>query len=482
MYRKLNLDRDKVDQCRSIAGRILSPVHRYVEHHSSFSIEAATLAFLGVDGKIDRKAVLNSLGKDALRRGVCHWLARVMISEKCRVREAAEKIAKQKVDFKKLAEPSPEEMQKKLKTSLSSALRKLDESRAIKHKLQRYYLNGRRPFAQFLVEGENFKEISSQALQAAKAGADIICIASAEADFLLEGSNIAKLQKLLDAETDKQDRLIRLSLDINAERFLELTVQAAFARVDFYCSDPIAGALFEDIHAKSSFVDQYFAKLIAARAGMTVFSRDQVLQSKIDAHRQAQQAIVSVLLNDEFSQLAGVAAEQMILPHIFSINAERENSLLLELAHAQIMRELFTRSSLLFIPPPAQHAYQDWIVALFHFIGMISEQGTHVVSVQGETLAENWMGIKALNYLSKAAKSAGDELLINSNGIIARRAHTLLENTLKLLKKIESQGLFNSLEEGIFASTKSAGAKGSKELFQRDKKYFNPVIDALRGK
>ena len=119
---------------------------------------------------------------------------------------------------------------------------------------------------------------------------------------------------------------------------------------------------------------------------------------------------------------------------------------------------------------------------MFHFIGMISEQGTHVVSVKGETLAENWMGIKALNYLSKAAKSAGDELLINSNGIIARRAHTLLENTLKLLKKIESQGLFNSLEEGIFASTKSAGAKGSKELFQRDKKYFNPVIDALRGK
>ena len=40
-YRKLNLDRDKIDQCRSAAARIVSQVQRYIDRHSTTSTERA---------------------------------------------------------------------------------------------------------------------------------------------------------------------------------------------------------------------------------------------------------------------------------------------------------------------------------------------------------------------------------------------------------------------------------------------------------
>ena len=80
-YRKLNLDRDKIDQCRNVAARIVTPVQKYIDRHSTTSSERAVLRFMGVEGAHQEmphvNLIVDRLDKDRLRKGIawsgdCH--------------------------------------------------------------------------------------------------------------------------------------------------------------------------------------------------------------------------------------------------------------------------------------------------------------------------------------------------------------------------------------------------------------------------
>ena len=47
---KLNINRDTVDKCRELAKAIAWPVQRYIDRHSTVSIERSVLRLLGFDG------------------------------------------------------------------------------------------------------------------------------------------------------------------------------------------------------------------------------------------------------------------------------------------------------------------------------------------------------------------------------------------------------------------------------------------------
>ncbi|MDP2599191.1 MAG: lysine 5,6-aminomutase subunit alpha, partial [Deltaproteobacteria bacterium] len=84
MARQLNLDRDKLDGCYQVSGQIVSFASKYIDRHSSPSVERATLMLLGIEGDYRGKHLaswlVESLTKDQLRLGASYWWGRALLS------------------------------------------------------------------------------------------------------------------------------------------------------------------------------------------------------------------------------------------------------------------------------------------------------------------------------------------------------------------------------------------------------------------
>ena len=71
--------------------------------------------------------------------------------------------------------------------------------------------------------------------------------------------------------------------------------------------------------------------------------------------------------------------------------------------------------------------------------------------------------------------------MFKEGGIIQQRADEVLNKALELLIKIEKEGLFKTIEKGIFAGNKRPidGGKGLDGVIQKDKEYFNPFLEYM---
>ena len=78
MDSKLGLSADSIKRCRSLADKIVEPVQQYIHHHTTDSVERATLRLLGADlvdsdGVPVPNLIVDQL-KDKLQYGVAiHW-------------------------------------------------------------------------------------------------------------------------------------------------------------------------------------------------------------------------------------------------------------------------------------------------------------------------------------------------------------------------------------------------------------------------
>src|SRR5262245_48697774 len=81
---KLNLDRDQLDSCRKLAESIVAPVLRYVDYHSTLSIERSVLRLFGVEGEHQGfplvNEVVNRIDRRKLSRGIASWFCRALIA------------------------------------------------------------------------------------------------------------------------------------------------------------------------------------------------------------------------------------------------------------------------------------------------------------------------------------------------------------------------------------------------------------------
>ena len=86
MYRKLNLDRDKIDRCRGVANRITAPVQKYIDRHSTTTIERSVLRVFGIEGALDGMPLVNlivdNMPRNQLRRGVSWWFGKALVHTK----------------------------------------------------------------------------------------------------------------------------------------------------------------------------------------------------------------------------------------------------------------------------------------------------------------------------------------------------------------------------------------------------------------
>jgi beta-lysine 5,6-aminomutase alpha subunit len=124
--------------------------------------------------------------------------------------------------------------------------------------------------------------------------------------------------------------------------------------------------------------------------------------------------------------------------------------------------------------------------ALFNMVTILTHQRIHLLGMLTEAIHTPFMSDRALSienarYIFKNMKDLGDEITFKEGGIMQKRANEVLNNALELLTKIEIEGLFKTIEKGIFAQIKRPieGGKGLDGVFQKNKEYINPFLELM---
>ena len=109
--------------------------------------------------------------------------------------------------------------------------------------------------------------------------------------------------------------------------------------------------------------------------------------------------------------------------------------------------------------------------------------GTLTEAIHTPHLHDRMLSIENASYIFNNARALGDEVEFKENGIIQKRAQSVLYEADKLLHNIKKEGLFSTIEHGKFGGVKRArdGGKGLAGVCAKDEQYFNPFIPLMLG-
>ncbi len=511
-YRKLNLDRDKIDRCRDVAARIVTPVQKYIDRHSTTSSERAVLRFFGVEAAHDQmphaNLIVDRLGKERLRRGIAWWFGRALVHTGLKPVELAERLAQDKLSLADMPDVPEDKIRKCVSELAEAGVKQLDQARQRRESLRHKLHEGPEPHKYLIVATGNIYDDCAQAVSAVEEGADIIAVIRTTGQSLLdyvpdgistEGAggtlatqaNFRIMREALDKAAADVGRYVKLVNYSSGLCMAEIAVMGAYERLDILLNDSMYGILFRDINMKRTFVDQYFSRLICARAGIIINTGEDNYLTTTDAYRNAHHVLTSQFINEQFALRANLPHELMGLGHAFEIDPRIEGGFIYELAQAQLVREIFPRCPIKFMPP-TKHMTGDIMFgnvldAMFNVCAIITEQSIQLLGIPTEAIhnphiQDRFWALRNANYIFKNARHLGDEITFNPNGKIARRAQTVLENAHKHLAKVESMGLMKAIGKGMFADVEREenGGKGLDGVFQKDQRYLNPVLDILK--
>jgi beta-lysine 5,6-aminomutase alpha subunit len=272
----------------------------------------------------------------------------------------------------------------------------------------------------------------------------------------------------------------------------EIAAMGALERLDVMLNDALYGILFRDINMQRTLVDQFFSRLINGYAGIIINTGEDNYLTTADAVEEAHTVLASQFINEQFALLAGLKEEQMGLGHAFEMNPKLENGFLLELAQAQMAREIFPNAPLKYMPPTKfmtgdifKGHVQD---AMFNLISIWTNQAIQLLGMPTEAihtphLQDRMLSIENAQYIFNNAKNIGDEIEFKQDGMIQKRAQQVLDEAEKMLKDIEREGIFKTIEQGKFGGVKRpfTGGKGLEGVFEKDAAYYNPFIEMMLG-
>jgi beta-lysine 5,6-aminomutase alpha subunit len=270
----------------------------------------------------------------------------------------------------------------------------------------------------------------------------------------------------------------------------EIAAMAALERLDMLLNDSMYGILFRDINMQRTFVDQHFSRMLNARAGITINTGEDNYLTTADAVEQAPAVLASQFINEAFAHAAGMRDEQIGLGDAYEIDPKREDGFLFALAQAQLARQIFPNSPLKYMPP-TKHMTGDifkghLIDAMFNLTSVMTKQTIHLCGMPTEAIHTPFLGDRALSlenarYVMGTARHLGDEIEFKRDGIIERRARTVLKAAHTLLERVAARGLMGAIEDRAFAdvSRSAGGGRGLEGVFARSPEYWNPFEEAL---
>ena len=511
MKSKLNLDPNKVDHARSSARKIAESMQEFIDRHTTVSTERTVLRLLGVDGVDDVDTPLPNVVVDqileagGLPRGVAYWMGNAMIQTGKEPQEIAEEMAAGKLDITKLPLASAKDAEEKIMPKVMEALKVI---RAQTEKRNHYLATigeGRRPYLYVIVATGNIYEDVVQAQAAARQGADIIAVIRTTAQSLLdyvpygpttEGfggtyatqENFRIMRKALDEVGEEVGRYIRLCNYSSRMCMPEIAAMGAIERLDVMLNDALYGILFRDINMQRTLVDQFMSRVIIGYCGIIFNSGEDNYLTTDDAIEAAHTVTASQFINEQFAVLANIPENQMGLGHAFEMDPNTEDGFLLELSQAIMAREIFPNARLKYMPPTkfmTGNIFRGHIQdALFNLVTVWTHQsilltGMLTEAIHTPLMQDRYLSIENARYIFNNCRHIGDEVEFKKDGIIQKRAQEVLGKADELLAEVEKEGLFSTIEKGIFGGVKRPfdGGHGLEGVCTKGENYFNPFIE-----
>ena len=300
------------------------------------------------------------------------------------------------------------------------------------------------------------------------------------------------MRQALDKVGEEVGRYIRLCNYCSGLCMPEIAVMGAFEGLDVMLNDALYGILFRDINMQRTMIDQFFSRVINGFAGIIINTGEDNYLTTADAVEAAHTVLASDIINEQLALIAGLPEEQMGLGHAFEMDPMLENGFLLELAQAQMAREIFPKAPLKYMPPTkfmTGNIFRGHIQdALFNMVGIWTNQGIQLLGMPTEAIhtpfmSDRFLSIENAKYIFNNMKSIGDEVEFKEGGIIRTRAKEVLDKAIELLEKLNEEGLFTALEKGIFADVKRPrnGGKGLDGVTPKGQNYMNPFIKIMLG-
>lgn len=481
-YRKLNIDWDKINRCRETAGRIVKTIQKYVDRHSTLSIESATLCICGVEEIGEKRHIANQvitkLSRDRMRRGVSYWFGQAMLHHNLKPRDLGIKIAKGNVSFEKLPSAPVDKIHAKVKQLALEGVKKIDEASKRRDTFYEQFASSREPTPLIMGLMEHNRDAKS--------------FTEKELPHVIELKNLKGLTSAFQRFTGKKHSPIndlrekcknfkKFAYSITGLETPKQTWESITAGADIVSHDPFKDILIKHINIKRACVDAHFTRKLCAHTGTTLYNEAAHVRN-LNAYRESHQLLVSQFLTDQFGERAHLTSKHLALGHAFDVDPAMEDGFLNELARAAMLREIYARNMLVYLPSnfTAENLTERAkLNTLFNIAGMITEQSTLLIA----PTANYHEILRSAFLLTRQIKTLGEEIQLNPHGKIARRAHVILENTFKTLNKIEQIGLFEAVPKGLLGSEPTKGKDvGLGGVFQKERDYFNPLDELLKKK
>lgn len=516
MQSKLYLNPEMIQRGRAAAGAIADKVSDFISARTTVAVERTVLRLFGVDGVNDEGVPLPNVIVDEvkaaneLNQGVARVFVSAMLQTNLDAQALADAIGSGQVVLQDLPLLSDAEILPKARELARATIARIENNRKKRDEYVATLGEGKKPYIYVIVATGNIYEDVVQAKSAARQGADIIAVIRSTGQSLIdyvpygattEGfggtyatqENFKIMRQALDEVGEEIGRYIRLCNYCSGLCMPEIAAMGALERLDVMLNDALYGILFRDINMQRTLVDQMFSRMINAFAGVIINTGEDNYLTTADAVESAHTVLASQFINEQFALCAGLPENQMGLGHAFEMNPMIEDGFLYELAQAQMAREIFPNAPLKYMPPTKHmtgNIFRGHIQdALFNMVGIMTNQGIQLLGMMTEQIHtpliyDRHLAIENAKYVFNNARHLADEIEFKEDGIIVKRAQTVLSEAVELLEEIVETGFFETLEAGKFADVKRSvtGGKGLAGVLLRTENYFNPFEELLKDR
>ena len=189
---KLGLNQELIDQARASAHNVAVDVQAFIDDHTTVTVERAVCRLLGIDGvnEVDvplPNVVVDHLAeRNALSTGAAFYLGNAMAELSLSPQQIAEKVDAGEVDLTKL----PLHPEEEIRAAVQPVAEAMTERIAANVKKRNDYLDSfgdkEGPYLYLIVATGNIYEDITQAVAAAKQGADLIAVIRTTGQSLLD--------------------------------------------------------------------------------------------------------------------------------------------------------------------------------------------------------------------------------------------------------------------------------------------------------
>jgi beta-lysine 5,6-aminomutase alpha subunit len=510
---KLGLDPGVVAACREAAAEIAAGVGEEIAGKTTVSVERTVLRLLGLEGADESDIPLANGVVDhvhaagQLGRGIGHWVGNALLQTDLDLEQIARRVVDGELNLCEVPLADEGAIDRHLLDACEERLGQISAAMEERREWREEIGENPPPHRYVLTATGNVYEDVVHARAVADNGGDVIAVIRSTAQSLLdyvpdgpttEGyggtfatqANFRIMREAMDEWARANSRYVRLSSFCSGLCMPEIAAMGALEGFDNMVNDALYGILYRDINMVRTLIDQRLSRMINGFFNVVINTGEDNYLRTADALEAAPSVVASQFVNFQLARDSGVREEHIAIGNAFEIHPDVPNGLLLELAQAQLTRELFPGSPVKYMPPTRHmngnplrtHACDT----LFNFVTVATGQGLQTIGVPTEGvftphIHDRVMALENVNYVATAGRDLADEIRFKPGGIVQSRARAVLEDARAMLEEIAGTGLLAAIGAGCFGDVRRerSEGRGSEGIVATEPGYLNPLAEVM---